>query len=112
MKIEEIDKLVILTVKHLPFSEVFTNLEKELTQGKGKAKNVILDLSKLTELKLEDVLTFQKLSDTHTEEKCSFVIVSDAINHNDLPSSLHVTPTLPEAKAIIAMEEIERALGF
>ena len=112
MKIEVVDKLVILTVKKLPFSEVFSALEKELSSGKGKGKNVILDLSNLTELELSDLLTFQELSDTHTEAKCSFVIVNDAVNHNEIPATLHVTPTLQEAKDIIEMEEIERDLGF
>ncbi|HLW14171.1 MAG TPA: hypothetical protein VKX30_01580 [Flavobacteriaceae bacterium] len=112
MKIEEIDKLVILTVENLLFSEVFSTLKQELTDGKGKGKNVILDLSNLTELQLSDLLTFQELSDLHTNAKYSFVIVNDAINHNDLPETLHVTPTLQEAKDIVAMEEIERDLGF
>lgn len=112
MKIEIIEKLVIITIKNLPFSEVYPVLEKELTEGKGKAKNVIVDLSRLTELTLSDLLSFQDLSDNHTKTKCSFVIVNDAINHIELPESLHVTPTLQEAKDIIEMEEIERDLGF
>ncbi len=112
MKIKEIDKLVILTVENLLFSKLFSVLEKELIDGKGKGKNVILDLSSLTELKLPDLLAFQELSDSHTNAKCSFVIVNDSINHNDLPVTLHVTPTLQEAKDIVEMEEIERDLGF
>lgn len=112
MKIEEIDKLAILTVENLLFSKVFSALKHELTYGKGSGKNVILDLSNLTELQLSDLLTFKELSDLHTNAKCSFVIVNDAINHNDLPETLHVTPTLQEAKDIVEMEEIERDLGF
>ncbi len=112
MKIEEIDKLVILTVENILFSKLFSVLEKELIDGKGKGKNVILDLSNLTELELPDLLAFQELSNSHTNAKCSFVIVNDSINHNDLPVTLHVTPTLQEAKDIVEMEEIERDLGF
>ena len=55
MKIEKIDKLVIVTVKKLPFSEVYSAIEKVLTVGKGKAANVILDLSRLTQLTLRFV---------------------------------------------------------
>lgn len=109
---EEKNKLQILTVEKLSFSELLPVLKKELTEGKGKNKNVILDLSNFTELQISDLLPFQKLSDLHAQSNCSFVIVNNAINHNDLPQTLHVTPTLQEAKDIIEMEEIERDLGF
>lgn|SRR5690625_3287702 len=112
MKIEVVDKIVIITVKKHPFSEVFSAVKEELICGKGKGKNVVLDLSNLTDLELSDLLTFQELSDLHTEAKYSFVIVNDSVNHNDIPVTLHVIPTLQEAKDLIEMEEIERDLGF
>lgn len=112
MKIEEIDKLVIIKAENIAFSELAAALQKELTSGKGKNKNVILDLLSVADLELGDIVSFQELSDTHTQSKCSFVIVNDTVNFNKLPQSLHVTPTLQEAKDIVEMEEIERDLGF
>lgn len=112
MKIEEIDNLVIVTIENLMFSKVLLALQNEITDGKAKGKNVILDLSNQTKLDLSDVLTFQELSELHANSKCSFVLVTNCINHNELPETLHVTPTLQEAKDIVEMEDIERDLGF
>lgn len=112
MKIKEEGNLVIIKAEDISFSDFSASVQEELDNGVAKGKNLILDLLKLTDLELADILTFQELSDTHTESKCSFVIVNKTVNHNDLPQNLHVTPTLQEAKDIIEMEEIERDLGF
>lgn len=112
MKIHELDKLLLIKAEELSFKAFYTAVSETTFQDKVKAKNLILDLSKYTDLNLSDILSFQEWSDQHTASKCSFVLVNDAINHNDLPQDLHVTPTLQEAKDLVEMEEIERDLGF
>lgn len=112
MKIEESDKLVIITLKEKNLQGFITSLRQEITNGSCENKNVIVDLLSLTDLKLIDLSLFQDLSDTCYNKKCSFVLVNDAVNHNEISSTIHVTPTLQEAKDIIEMEEIERDLGF
>lgn len=112
MKIEEIDKLVIIKAENSSFSDLSKALHQEITNGKGKNKNVIVDLLSLTDLNLSEIVSFQDLSDMHTASKCSFVLVNDSVSYNDLPQNLHVTPTLQEAKDLVEMEEIERDLGF
>ena len=52
------------------------------------------------------------MSKSHKKEKKSFVIVSQNINFNDVPTKLDIVPSIQEAHDIIEMEEIERDLGF
>ncbi len=75
-------------------------------------KNVVVDLLKYGELKLEELLKFLELSNRHRKGKKSFVIANDTINIEQVPQELLVVPTLQEAEDIIQMEEIERELGF
>lgn len=77
-----------------------------------KNDNVVIDILKYGELKLEDLLSFLDLSNEHRKGKRSFVIANDAINIDTVPQELIVVPTLMEAEDVIQMEEIERDLGF
>lgn len=77
-----------------------------------KNDNVIVDIIKYGTLKLEELLTFLKLSNQHRQNKKSFVIVNDTINIDRVPEEIIVVPTMQEAEDIIQMEEIERNLGF
>lgn len=106
------DNLLILKAENTTLQDFQSKVQDELTSGEGKGKNVILDLLELIDVDLNSLLSFQSICDAHVESGCSFVIVNDSINFNDLPPSLHVTPTLEEAKDIIVMEDIERDLGF
>ncbi len=77
-----------------------------------KAQNIILDASQDKGLKLEDILGFLTLSNTHRKAKKSFVIVAPDFDLDEMPDEMVIVPTLQEAHDIIEMEEIERDLGF
>lgn len=79
---------------------------------KFKNNNIIVALSSLNKLGLQDIVEFLELSNTHKATKHSFVIVSDKIDLDLVPVEIVVVPTLQEAYDIIEMEEMERDLGF
>jgi MFS superfamily sulfate permease-like transporter len=77
-----------------------------------KAQNLILDLSHDKDLTMDDVKAFADIIKLHKKEKKSLVLVADNVNYNAVPKSITLVPTVLEAHDIIAMEEIERDLGF
>ena len=77
-----------------------------------KSQNLILDLSHDSAITLADLKLFLDMTKTQVKGKKSLVLVTDAVNLNDVPSKLIVVPTVLEAHDIIEMEEIERDLGF
>ncbi|MFD0988578.1 ribonuclease Z [Mariniflexile jejuense] len=79
---------------------------------KFKKNNIIVCLSSLNNLGLQDIIEFLELSNTHRSSKQSFVIVSDKIDLNIVPDEIVIVPTTQEAYDIIEMEEMERDLGF
>ncbi len=74
-------------------------------------KNIIVDLTAHHSIKAKDLKTLLPLSKTHRKQKLSFVVVAD-VDFNEVDKNLVIVPTLLEANDIIAMEEIERDLGF
>ena len=66
----------------------------------------------MTQLTLEQLVSFIKLSNYQRAGKTSFVIVNTGIDYDLVPDEMIVVPTILEAEDIIAMEEIERDLGF
>lgn len=79
---------------------------------KFKNNNVIVVLTTLKTISLEDINHFFEISNKHRAAKHSFVIVSERIDLHAVPDQLMVVPTMQEAYDIIEMEEIERDLGF
>ncbi len=79
---------------------------------KIKNNNIIITLSSLKALEVQDIVEFLELSDTHRATKHSFVIVSNNIDLDVVPDNIIVVPTIQEAYDIIEMEEMERDLGF
>lgn len=77
-----------------------------------KEHNLILDVSHDKKVTINDLLNFKNLAKLHAKSKKSFVIVTDLIDFDNIPSYLTVVPSLLEAHDIIEMEEIERDLGF
>lgn len=77
-----------------------------------KNDNVIVNLTSLKPILLEDVIEFLEISNTHRKSKHSFVIVSNTANLDEMPDEIIVVPTVQEAYDIIEMEEMERDLGF
>lgn len=88
-------------------------LEK-LTQAYQSYKNthLILDVTHDKTITNKEIKSFSALSKLHKKAKKSFVIVAQDIDFNAVPVDLAVVPTLVEAHDIIALEEIERDLGF
>ncbi|MFD0836121.1 ribonuclease Z [Mariniflexile aquimaris] len=74
--------------------------------------NIIITLSSLKALEVQDIVEFLELSSTHRATKHSFVIVSNQIDLDVVPEEIVVVPTIQEAYDIIEMEEMERDLGF
>ncbi len=82
------------------------------TYPKFKNDNVIVNLSVMNKVTLQDIIEFLDISNQHRHAQHSFVIVTDKANLDEMPDELVVVPTLKEAYDIIEMEEIERDLGF
>ncbi len=74
--------------------------------------NIIITLSSLKALGVQDIVEFLELSNTHRATKHSFVIVSNQIDLDVVPDDIVVVPTIQEAYDSIEMEEMERDLGF
>ena len=79
---------------------------------KFKNDNIIISLTSLNKISLEDIVEFLQLSNTHRNTKHSFVIVSDKVDLDDIPDEIVVVPSIQEAYDVIEMEEMERDLGF
>lgn len=84
----------------------------EASYSKYKNNNIIINLSSLNKVTLEDIIEFLQLSNNHRKAKHSFVIVSSKIDLDETPDEIVVVPTMKEAYDIIEMEEMERDLGF
>ncbi|WP_283635335.1 ribonuclease Z [Aquaticitalea lipolytica] len=82
------------------------------TYPKFKNDNVIVNLSVMNKVTLQDIVEFLEISNQHRHAKHSFVIVTDKADLNEMPDEIVVVPTLKEAYDIIEMEEMERDLGF
>ena len=77
-----------------------------------KNEHIIVNISSLDKVKLEDMVEFLRISNIHRGDNKSFVIVSDKVDLDDMPDEICVVPTMQEAHDIIEMEDIERDLGF
>jgi len=84
----------------------------EVLYERFKNDNLIVSLTSLSKIPLEDIVEFLQISNKHRKAKHSFVIVTDKANLDEMPDEIIVVPTLQEAYDIIEMEEIERDLGF
>lgn len=79
---------------------------------KFKNDNIIVTLTTLEKIALEEIIEFLELSNTHRAAKHSFVIVSNQVDFDDVPDEIVVVPTIQEAYDVIEMEEMERDLGL
>jgi hypothetical protein len=79
---------------------------------KFQKNNVIINLTTLNKIPLEEIVEFLQISNTHRAAKHSFVLVTDKVDFDNVPDEIIVVPTLQEAYDIIDMEEMERDLGF
>ena len=74
--------------------------------------NIIVNISSINKLKLEDIVEFLMISNKHRKSKRSFILVTNQFDIDETPDEIVVVPTLQEAYDIIEMEEMERDLGF
>ena len=84
----------------------------EQVYEKYKNDHIIVRLSSLETISLEDIIEFLRVSNTHRGDKKSFVVVSDKVDLDIIPDEICIVPTMHEAYDIIEMEDIERDLGF
>jgi UDP-N-acetylglucosamine 2-epimerase len=104
------DNITIIIQEKSTIVELVKKMQS--TYPKFKNDNVIVNLSVMTKVTLQDMIEFLDFSNQHRHAKHSFVIVTDKANLDEMPNELVVVPTLKEAYDIIEMEEIERDLGF
>ncbi|WP_299364157.1 ribonuclease Z [Winogradskyella sp.] len=102
--------ITLITQENVSTQTLVTNIEQ--AYEKYKNDHLIINLSSLEAIVLEDIIEFLRLSNRHRNAKKSFVLVSDKVDLDQMPDEIVVVPTLQEAYDIIEMEDIERDLGF
>ncbi|HEY5687714.1 MAG TPA: ribonuclease Z [Yeosuana sp.] len=110
MILDQDGNISIITQEKATIVELVKKIQD--SHSKIKNDNVIVNLSSLNNLSLQDILEFSEISYSHKKSKLSFVIVTDQVDIDKTPDDIVVVPTLQEAYDIIEMEEIERDLGF
>lgn len=104
------NNITLITQEKSTIVELVKKLQA--TYPKFKNDNVIINLSVLRKISLQDIIEFLEISNRHRQTKHSFVIVTDQANLEDMPDEIMVVPTLKEAYDVIEMEEMERDLGL
>jgi hypothetical protein len=110
MIIDRDNNICIITQEKLSIVQLVRKIEAEYS--KYSNNHIIVNLTSLKPLFLEDIIEFLRISNTHRGDNKSFVLVSDKAGFDDMPDEIVVVPTIQEAHDIIEMEEIDRDLGF
>ncbi|MCX7548324.1 ribonuclease Z [Xanthomarina sp. F1114] len=110
MIIDKEGNITIITQEKASVIELVKKLD--VVYKRYKNDNIIVALTSLKPLSVQDIVEFLQLSNTHRNSKNSFVVVSDKVNLDEMPDEIVVVPTLQEAYDVIEMEEMERDLGF
>jgi hypothetical protein len=110
MIIDQNGNISIITQEKSTIVELIKKLQS--IYPKFKNNNIIIVLTTLNKLGLNDIIEFLQLSNMHRANKQSFVIVSNTIELDIVPDEIVVVATTQEAYDIIEMEEMERDLGF
>lgn len=85
----------------------------EALYPKFENNSVIVNLSSLGTINVEEIVEFLQVSNIHRNSNQSFVIVSNQVDlDDDAIEELIIVPTLQEAYDIIEMEDMERDLGL
>ena len=104
------ENITIITQEKVSVIELVKKLN--VLYERFKNDNIIVNLTSLKPVTLENIVEFIQISNTHRKAKKSFVVVTDKINLTETPDEIIVVPTLQEAYDVIEMEEMERDLGF
>lgn len=110
MIIDKDGNISIITQEKATVVELVKKLEA--LHPKFKNDDIIVNLSSLDKITVEDIIEFLRVSNLHRSNKHSFVIIANSINFIEIPDEIIVVPTLEEAYDIIEMEDIERDLGI
>ncbi|WP_431107673.1 ribonuclease Z [Winogradskyella poriferorum] len=110
MIVDRDGNITIITQEKASVKTLVNNIEQ--AYDKYKNYHIIVNLSSLDKISLEDIIEFLRLSNNHRGDKKSFVIVTDKADLDQMPDEIAVVPTIQEAYDIIEMEDIERDLGF
>lgn len=110
MIIDQDGNISIITQEKATIVELVKKIQS--LYPKFKNNNIIVSLSALRTLNIQDILEFLELSNDHRAAKQSFVIVSNTIDLDNVPEEIIVVPTIQEAYDIIEMEEMERDLDI
>ncbi|WP_138434533.1 ribonuclease Z [Winogradskyella algicola] len=110
MIVDRDGNITIITQEKASVKTLVNNIEQ--AYDKYKNYHIIVNLSSLDQISLEDIIEFLRLSNNHRSDKKSFVIVTDKADLDQMPDEIVVVPTIHEAYDIIEMEDIERDLGF
>ncbi|MBC3758603.1 ribonuclease Z [Hyunsoonleella sp. SJ7] len=110
MIIDKTGNTTVITQEKFTIVELVKKMEA--LYPKFKNDNIIVALTALDKIALEDVVEFLNISNIHRGKNHSFVVVSDKVDLDEIPDELVVVPTQQEALDIIEMEEMERDLGF
>ncbi|HPF98238.1 MAG: ribonuclease Z [Mangrovimonas sp.] len=110
MIIDRDENITLITQETAKIPQLVEKIQQ--SYEKFKNDNIIVNLSSLGKLKLEDIIEFLEVSNKHRKAKHSFVIVASDFNFDDAPDEIVIVPTTQEAYDIIEMEEMERDLGF
>ena len=110
MIIDQEENISIITQEKATIIELVKKIEA--LYPKFEKHNIVIKLSSLGIITLQDIIEFLQLPIKHRNAKLSFVIVTNAINLDENPDEIIVVPTLQEAFDIIEMEDMERDLGF
>lgn len=104
------NNITLITQEKSTIVELVKKLQA--TYPKFQNDNVIINLSVLKKVSLQDIIEFLEISNRHRGAKHSFVIVTEQADLDEMPDEIMVVPTLKEAYDVIEMEEMERDLGF
>lgn len=110
MIIDRDNNICIVTQEKLSIVELVKNIETKYSEF--SSNHIIVNLTSLKSVSLNDVIEFLRISNTHRGDNKSFVLVSDKADLDNMPDEIVVVPTLQEAHDIIEMEDMERDLGF
>jgi hypothetical protein len=110
MIVDRDGNITIITQEKASVKTLVNNIEQAYT--KYKDYHLIVNLSSIDKVSLEDIIEFLRLSNNHRSDKKSFVVVTEKADLDQMPDEIVVVPTLHEAYDIIEMEDIERDLGF
>ncbi|WP_299255201.1 ribonuclease Z [uncultured Lacinutrix sp.] len=110
MIIDQEENTSIITQEKATIIELVKKIEA--LYPKFEKHNIIIKLSSLGKITLENVNEFLRLSKKHRAAKHSFVVVTNAMGADETPEEIIVVPTVKEAFDIIEMEVMERDLGI